>query len=74
MNEATPGKSGIGSLLQAARFVLPYKKQILMAAVALLFTAGLTLGLVQYVRIIVDSGFVAGSAQSLSGAIVGFLI
>ena len=74
MDKATPDKTGIGSLLQAARFVLPYKKQILMAAVALLFTAGLTLGLVQYVRIIVDSGFVAGSAQSLSGAILGFLI
>lgn len=74
MDKAAPNKTGIGSLLQAARFVLPYKKQILLAAVALLFTAGLTLGLVQYVRIIVDSGFVAGSTQSLSGAIVGFLI
>lgn len=74
MDKATPDKTGISSLLQAARFVLPYKKQILMAAVALLFTAGLTLGLVQYVRIIVDSGFVAGSAQSLSGAILGFLV
>ncbi|WP_339858381.1 ABC transporter transmembrane domain-containing protein [Pseudohongiella acticola] len=74
MDKTAPKKAGISSLLQAARFVLPYKKQILLAAVALLFTAGLTLGLVQYVRIIVDSGFVAGSAQSLSGAIFGFLV
>lgn len=62
------------SLMQAARFVLQYKKQILLATIALLFTAGITLGLVQYVRIIVDSGFVAGSAQSLGTAVVGFLI
>lgn len=67
-------KPGLGSLLQAARFVLPYRKQILIAATALLLTAGLTLGLVQYVRIIVDSGFVAGSAQSLTQAILGFLV
>jgi ATP-binding cassette subfamily B protein len=42
--------------------------------VALVFTAALTLGLVQYVRLIVDRGFVEGSTQSLNTAILGFLI
>lgn len=73
MNKAS-GTPYFDSLMQAARFVIPYKKQILLATTALLFTAGITLGLVQYVRIIVDSGFVAGSAQSLGGAVIGFLV
>jgi ATP-binding cassette subfamily B protein len=42
--------------------------------VALVFTAALTLGLVQYVRLIVDRGFVEGSTESLNTAILGFLI
>lgn len=60
-------------LRKSLRFLYPYKKQILIASVALVFTAALTLGLVQYVRIIVDKGFVAGSTESLNGAIVGFV-
>lgn len=39
-----------------------------------MFTAGLSLGLVQYVRIIVDQGFVASSTASLNQAILGFLV
>lgn len=62
------------ALGQAARFVLPYKRQVFMAATALLFTAGVTLLLVQYVRVIIDAGFVAGSTQALSGAVGGFLL
>jgi ATP-binding cassette subfamily B protein len=58
----------------ALRFLRPYKKQIGWAAIALVFTAGLSLGLVQYVRIIVDQGFVASSTASLNQAILGFLI
>ncbi|WP_237132264.1 ABC transporter transmembrane domain-containing protein [Pseudohongiella sp. O18] len=61
-------------LLQALRFVRPYSRQILLALLALIFTAAITLGLVQYVRIIVDAGFVAGSSQSLGTAITGFVV
>ncbi|MBT8147348.1 MAG: ATP-binding cassette domain-containing protein [Gammaproteobacteria bacterium] len=61
-------------LSKAFVFLLPYKKQIAIALVALIVTAGLTLGLVQYVRIIVDSGFVAGSTTSLNTAVVGFIV
>ena len=41
---------------------------------ALVFTAALTLGLIQYLRIIVDRGFFEGSTESLNAAILGFLI
>ena len=61
-------------LRQAASFILPYKKQMAIALIALIVTAGLSLGLIQYVRIVVDNGFVAGSTASLNSAIVGFLI
>ncbi len=60
-------------LRKALRFLAPYKKQMAIALVALVVTAGLTLGLVQYVRIIVDSGFVAGSSASLNAAVIGFI-
>ena len=65
-------ESSTSLLVKAAAFLSPYKKQILIASVALVFTAGLTLGLVQYVRIIVDQGFVAGSTESLNTAVLGF--
>lgn len=58
----------------AARFLFPYKKQIIWASIALIVTAGLNLSLVQYVRIIVDQGFVAASANMLNQAIIGFLM
>lgn len=58
----------------AARFLLPYKKQIIWASISLIVTAGLNLSLVQYVRIIVDQGFVAASTNMLNQAIIGFLV
>jgi len=64
--------SSTSLLLKSAAFLKPYKKQIAIAALALVFTAGLTLGLVQYVRIIVDSGFVEGSTEALNTAVLGF--
>ena len=71
--QSTPLKPTAG-LLQALRFITPYRAQMIIATIALVLTAGVTLGLVQFVRVIVDSGFVAGSTQSLRWAIVGFLI
>ena len=69
---ASPGR--FGSLLQAARFVLPYRRPLLAALTALLFTAAVTLLLVQYVRVIIDAGFAAGSSQALGGAVGGFIL
>ena len=67
-------ESSTSLLLKSASFLKPYKKQIAIALVALVFTAGLTLGLVQYVRIIVDSGFVEGSTEALNTAVLGFFL
>ncbi|MFT4671179.1 MAG: ATP-binding cassette subfamily B protein [Pseudohongiellaceae bacterium] len=66
--------STTSELIRALRFLKPYRKQITWASVALVFTAALSLGLVQYVRIIVDQGFVASSTASLNQAIVGFMV
>ena len=76
MSSTTPNPdvSAISSLRKAFVFIKPYKKQMTLATIALIFTAGVTLALVQFVRVIVDVGFVAGSSQSLGLAIVGFLI
>lgn len=70
---AQPNKSQRHPLLQALGFVRPYRWQMLTAMLALIFTAAITLGLVQFVRVIVDSGFVAGSQQSLTQAIAAFI-
>jgi len=67
-------KSSSTILRNGLAFLTPYKKQIVVASIALVFTAGLTLGLVQYVRVIVDRGFVEGSTESLNAAILGFVI
>jgi len=61
-------------LRKSLAFLYPYKTQIIIASIALIFTAGITLGLVQYVRVIVDEGFVAGDSASLNSAILGFVI
>ena len=61
-------------LRKALVYLLPYTRQMSWALVALVFTAGLSLGLVQFVRVIVDNGFVAGSTDQLNLAIVGFLV
>ncbi|MDG1025737.1 MAG: ABC transporter transmembrane domain-containing protein [Gammaproteobacteria bacterium] len=67
-------ESSTSLLVKASAFLKPYTKQIIIASIALVFTAALTLGLVQYLRIIVDRGFVEGSTESLNTAILGFLV
>jgi len=73
-----PGRSHEVSLprhlARAWGFVRPYRRQLIHALTALLFTAGLTLMLVQYVRIIVDQGFAAGSPTALGWAVAGFAV
>lgn len=58
------------------QFVRPYKLRLTIAIVALVMTAGLTLGLGQGVRLMVDNGFAAQSTQGLADAlsIFGILV
>lgn len=51
------------------QFVKPYKTRLTIAIVALLFTSALTLSLGQGIRLMVDQGFSAGSAQGLEDAL-----
>ncbi|WP_419812270.1 ABC transporter transmembrane domain-containing protein [Bacterioplanoides sp.] len=51
------------------QFVRPYKLRLTIAIVALVMTAGLTLGLGQGVRLMVDNGFAAQSTQGLADAL-----
>lgn len=55
-------------LLELGRFLLRYKRTLLAASIALIFTAGITLSIGQGVRILIDDGFVAGSTSQLNKA------
>ncbi len=70
----TDPKPGLSSLRKALAFMRPYKLQMALATLALVFTAGVTLALVQFVQVIVDEGFVKASSESLGLAIAGFLV
>ena len=60
-------KHKISTLLQLLRFMRPYKGTLVAAAVALVFTAAITLSIGQGVRILIDDGL--GSNQlSLTGS------
>lgn len=52
------------------QFVRPYKKILVGAGVALVFTAGITLSIGQGVRLLVDEGFVASSSAALAHAVL----
>lgn len=55
-------------------FIRPYKFRLTVAIIALVTTAGLTLGLGQGVRMMVDQGFVAGSSAGLADALSLFVV
>lgn len=55
-------------LLQLASFLLKYKKTLIAASCALVFTAAVTLAMGQGVKILIDEGFVAGSTDKLNHA------
>ena len=55
-------------LLQLLSFLAAYKKVLIAAAIALVFTASVTLAIGQGVRLLIDQGFVAGSPEKLNQA------
>ncbi len=66
-------KSACITLKILLQFVLPYKKVLFAAGLALLVTSGVTLSIGQGVRILIDDGFAAESRDGLISA-VEFLI
>ena len=73
--EELPIKSTHRRALTLARtFISPYKKAVAGALAALIFTAGVTLGLGQGLRILVDQGLATQSPAMLSQSIGLFFI
>ena len=62
------------ALRLAWQFVRPYRRQVLLALLALVVTAGITLSMGQGIRLLVDQGFMTRSAHQLNQTIVLFLL
>ncbi|GFM88958.1 ABC transporter ATP-binding protein [Pseudomonas cichorii] len=62
------------SIRLALSFLVPYRWQALGALLALIITAGLMLFMGQGIKMIVDQGFVTGSAEQLERSIGFFLL
>ncbi|PPK51129.1 ABC transporter transmembrane domain-containing protein [Marinobacter persicus] len=62
------------ALKLVAEFISPYKRTVAGALIALVFTAGVTLGLGQGLRILVDQGLATESPENLSKAIGLFFV
>ncbi|MGR6655528.1 ABC transporter transmembrane domain-containing protein [Pseudomonas mosselii] len=56
------------------RFVRPYRRQALLALLALVVTAAITLSMGQGIRLLVDQGFMTDSAHQLNQTIGLFLL
>jgi len=63
-------KKPLSSLTHLGRFLSPYKLTLSAAAIALIFTAGVTLAIGQGVRILIDQGFATGSEEHLNSAVL----
>ena len=64
----------LSNFLPAFRFLRPYKWRILLAGIALVTTAGVSLSLGQGLRLLIDQGFVAGSSEALTQTLLLFLV
>ncbi|TGL65478.1 ABC transporter transmembrane domain-containing protein [Leptospira jelokensis] len=65
-----PKSKNLRILSKTFSYLKPYRFQMILSSFALLFTAGVTLGLGQGLRHLVDAGFSAKSKQELGYALV----
>lgn len=65
-----PKSKNLRVLSKTFSYLRPYRIQMILSSFALLFTAGVTLGLGQGLRHLVDAGFSAKSKQELGYALV----
>ncbi|ROS04731.1 ATP-binding cassette subfamily B protein [Sinobacterium caligoides] len=63
-------RSSFAIAVSIGRFLTPYKKTMIAAAAALIFTAGITLSIGQGVQRLIDDGFASGSAEQLNHALI----
>jgi ATP-binding cassette, subfamily B, bacterial len=64
----------LSTLFSLFQFMRPYKTQVILFLVALIFTSGLTLSVGQGVRMVIDKGFVQQSLENLNSAILFVLV
>lgn len=69
---ATKGK--ISALCPVLQFIAPYRWRVVGAALALMFTAGVTLSIGQGIRLLIDGGFASDSAAALADSVEFFMI
>ena len=67
---ATPDKAGMQLLLRLLPFIKPYRKMVIGALLALLFTAAASLAMGQGIRILVDQGFDSADPSLLNQAML----
>jgi ATP-binding cassette subfamily B protein len=60
-----PPVTALKVLARVGRFVRPYKKQVILAGIALLFAAASVLAVGQGLKFVIDRGFAAGNAAEL---------
>lgn len=65
-------KEGLRSLTPVLGLLVNYKRRVIAASMALLFTAAATLSMGLGVQVLIDEGFGGGSSNSLKGAIALF--
>ncbi len=63
----------ISTLVPALSFLKPYKKQMLGAAAALLFTSGLSLSFGQGLKIVIDQGYMTSTPELLNKSVLAFV-
>lgn len=69
---ATKGK--ISALRPVLKFITPYRWRLFGAALALMFTAAVTLSIGQGIRLLIDGGFASDSAAALADSVEFFMI
>ena len=69
-----PPVTALKVLARVGRFVRPYKKQVILALIALLFAAASVLAVGQGLKFVIDRGFAAGSAIELDRALALMMV
>ncbi len=73
MTDQSGSKIRWQSVKIAARFIAPYKRQVIYSLLALFFTAAITLSIGQGIRLLIDQGFATQSTDLLSQYVLIFL-
>lgn len=68
--ETIAQQSSFNSLKPIFNFIRPYKLMVALALLALFITSAVSLSLGQGVKMVIDNGFVAGSAEELKSAVL----